>query len=313
MNEILKKYLNFIVCLLLSEFSVALHLTAIAVPTIADVRDSISISCSYNLGSDKLHSVKWYKDDREFFRYAPNMEHEQSIMTFPVNGVHLTKEPYDPYDCGKTKCRVTLDNLSVRSSGAYKCEVSGDAPAFPLVYEASNMTVIALPRQDPVISGLGYRYEIGEFVVANCTSDISFPPAVVNWYINDMKVPNDWVQAQREQITETDGFRLYSRSVELRFRLYKNIFGENNSRVKLKCVAHIREVPKAIKESVATIHVPSMDELTNQKLITWRSGGAASSKSNNPIVTFLFLILSIFLSSSSLLISRQSLLRTSNL
>lgn len=63
-------------------------------------------------------------------------------MTFPVNGVHLTKEPYEPYECGRTKCRVTLDNLSVRSSGAYKCEVSGDAPAFPLVYEASNMTVI---------------------------------------------------------------------------------------------------------------------------------------------------------------------------
>lgn len=67
---------------------------------------------------------------------------EEQIMTFPVNGVHLTKEPYDPYDCARTKCRVTLDNLSVRSSGAYKCEVSGDAPAFPLVYEASNMTVI---------------------------------------------------------------------------------------------------------------------------------------------------------------------------
>lgn len=39
-----------------------------------------------------------------------------------------------------------------------------------------------------MISGLGYRYEIGDFVVANCTSDISFPPAVLNWYINDMKV-----------------------------------------------------------------------------------------------------------------------------
>lgn len=88
-----------------------------------------------------------------------------------------------------------------------------------------------------------------------------------------LQVPNDWVQAQREQITEADGFRLYLRSLELRFRLHKNIFGENNSRVKLKCVAHIREVPKAIKESVATIHVPSMDELTNQKLITWRSAG----------------------------------------
>lgn len=113
------------------------------------------------------------------------------------------------------------------------------------------------------------------------------------------KVPNEWVQPLREHITEADGFRLYSRSLELRFRLHKTIFGENNSRVKLKCVAHIREVPKAIKESVATIHVPSMDELTNQKLITWRSSTGKSTytytnkkkkKENKFENKFLFLI-----------------------
>lgn len=63
-------------------------------------------------------------------------------MIFSAVGVHLTIEPYDPYDCGRTKCRITLDNLSVSSTGTYKCEVSGDAPTFPIVFEASNMTVI---------------------------------------------------------------------------------------------------------------------------------------------------------------------------
>ncbi|XP_063704191.1 uncharacterized protein LOC134833703 [Culicoides brevitarsis] len=262
---------NFIVILLSHAIksSIGLHLTGIAVPTIADVRDSVSMSCSYNLGSDKLHSVKWYKDDREFFRYAPYQE--QQVMMFPAVGVHLTKEPYDPYECGRTKCRITLDNLSVGSTGTYKCEVSGDAPTFPIVFEASNMTVIALPRIDPVISGLGYRYEIGDFVVANCTSDISFPPAILNWYINDIRAPHEWVQVLREQVSVADGFRVYSRSLELRFRLFRKLFDENNSRIKLRCVSNIREVPRAIRESVATIHVPSMDELTNQKLITWSS------------------------------------------
>lgn len=47
---------------------------------------------------------------------------------------------------------------------------------------------LALPRHDPIISGLGYRYEIGDFVVANCTSDISYPPPILAWYINDIKV-----------------------------------------------------------------------------------------------------------------------------
>lgn len=67
---------------------------------------------------------------------------DDEVMTFPVNGVHLTKEPYDPYECSRTKCRVTLDNLSVRSSGTYACEVSLDAPSFRVVQDSSNMTVI---------------------------------------------------------------------------------------------------------------------------------------------------------------------------
>lgn len=116
------------------------------------------------------------------------------------------------------------------------------------------------------------------------------------------------MQAQREQITEADGFRLYSRSLELRFRLHKNIFGENNSRVKLKCVAHIREVPKAIKESVATIHVPSMDELTNQKLITWRSAGKINKRNlhNSRIGMFLNFFLLLAATFFSLFVPREN-------
>lgn len=77
----------------------------------------------------------------------------------------------------------------------------------------------------------------------------------------------------QEVITDADGFRLYSRSLEVRFQLVRAFFAENNARVKLKCVSQVREMPTAIKESVVTIYVPSMDQLSNQKLINWRSGG----------------------------------------
>lgn len=50
------------------------------------------------------------------------------------------------------------------------------------------ITFSALPRSDPIISGLGYRYEIGDYVEANCTSDASYPPAVLAWFINDIQV-----------------------------------------------------------------------------------------------------------------------------
>lgn len=79
-----------------------------------------------------------------------------------------------------------------------------------------------------------------------------------------------------EQVIDSDGFRLFSRSLEVKFQLQRVFFTENSARVKLKCVSHVREKPTIIKESVVTIYVPSMDQLSNQKLINWRSDGKKS-------------------------------------
>lgn len=81
------------------------------------------------------------------------------------------------------------------------------------------------------------------------------------------------LQPQRERIDLSDGFQLYSRSLEIRFRLDRTMFIDNSARIKLKCIAKIKEMPTAIRESVVTIYVPSMDQLSNQKLINWRNAG----------------------------------------
>lgn len=61
------------------------------------------------------------------------------IMTFPVVGVTLPKD--QPFDCSKTTCSVILDQLEPRTSGSYRCEISGDAPEFKLISETGNMTI----------------------------------------------------------------------------------------------------------------------------------------------------------------------------
>ena len=33
----------------------------------------ISLSCVYDLEDDVLYSIKWYRDDKEFYRYLPNI------------------------------------------------------------------------------------------------------------------------------------------------------------------------------------------------------------------------------------------------
>lgn len=58
-------------------------------------------------------------------------------MIFTVEGVHVSAE----HVCNEKFCTIHLDNLNLESSGAYRCEVSGDAPEFKLSHETSNMTV----------------------------------------------------------------------------------------------------------------------------------------------------------------------------
>lgn len=69
-------------------------------------------------------------------RYAPMMI--PSIMKFQVDGVTLMEHMYN---CNKVTCTINLDNLEQMSSGAYRCEISGDAPEFKLISQTSNMTI----------------------------------------------------------------------------------------------------------------------------------------------------------------------------
>lgn len=56
------------------EFSVgytsALRLTGMYTPVVADVREDMQLECGFDMGNEDLYSVKWYKDDHEFFRWA---------------------------------------------------------------------------------------------------------------------------------------------------------------------------------------------------------------------------------------------------
>lgn len=68
------------------------------------------------------------------------MPHQQPhIMTFPVAGVHLVNESMK---CNDNRCQLRLTKLGrEHSSGAYRCEVSTEAPAFRLASETHNVTV----------------------------------------------------------------------------------------------------------------------------------------------------------------------------
>ena len=59
----------------------------------AEVGHDISISCDCRMSDTReagLYSIKWYRDDREFFRYIPTGDkrgnaHEQMCWKMPEN------------------------------------------------------------------------------------------------------------------------------------------------------------------------------------------------------------------------------------
>lgn len=160
----------------------SLQINNIDVPAVVDIRETVTLSCTFSMGKDKLHSVKFYKDDREFYRFTPH----QAAQHFSLPGIQIVENSEDV--CSRRFCSISLTNLNSRSSGIYKCEISGDAPTFNVVFESRNMTVAVLPQHAPYIKIRDHQYDFGDLIYANCTSDVSYPPAYLTWYINDKQV-----------------------------------------------------------------------------------------------------------------------------
>uniref|UniRef100_A0A1B0GM27 CD80-like immunoglobulin C2-set domain-containing protein n=1 Tax=Phlebotomus papatasi TaxID=29031 RepID=A0A1B0GM27_PHLPP len=140
-------------------------------------------------------------------------------------------------------------------------------------------TLAALPRHDPIITGINQRYEDGDFLLGNCTSDMSSPPAMLSWYINDEKAPPEYLQPLHETTIESDGFQLRFRSLELRFHIDKARHENVRNTMRLKCLARVEQIPTATRESSIAVYIASPDDLTNQKLINyWTNSNSGHRK-----------------------------------
>jgi hypothetical protein len=60
----------------------------VSVPQYKVRGDMALLECQYELGGgDKLYSVKWYKDNEEFYRYVPSSDIIK--QSFKVEGVRV--------------------------------------------------------------------------------------------------------------------------------------------------------------------------------------------------------------------------------
>lgn len=122
-----------------------LRLTNMSAPVLQDPRKEMPLHCRFDMGGEDLYAVKWYKDDHEFFRYSPAAAASNKIQQFAVRGVTVDSRRSK---CTSEGCDLLLTQLvRPQSSGAYRCEVSSEAPAFRLASQTHNITVAGIhPR-----------------------------------------------------------------------------------------------------------------------------------------------------------------------
>ncbi|KAL1502678.1 hypothetical protein ABEB36_007791 [Hypothenemus hampei] len=161
------------------------RLTNMTVPPVQDVRSEMPLHCQFDMDNEQLYAVKWYKDDNEFFRYTPSSTSD-IITTYDVEGV--TVDLYRS-KCDHVSCNLWLKNVKKpQTSGAYRCEVSTEAPSFFSASKTHYVTVAALPKEAPVIENLKTTYSLGDALHATCTSGLGDPKPVLKFYMNKQPV-----------------------------------------------------------------------------------------------------------------------------
>lgn len=256
---------------LLLQHCQSIHLEAVLVPQYKFRGNNATLLCKYELEpNEELFSLKWYKEETEFYRYTPpdpltqappmhdygqygnnrNQQQQQQqltqkqynqeagqVLTWKVPGIKIDEQLSRPQ-------RVVLKRVGFKSTGMYRCEVTAvvkqrggygyhGIQGFVMKESINRMTVVELPKTLPTITGgdLKKNYKPADLLNLTCTSDPSNPPATLQWTVNDQKVdPLDTVR--QHLIDRKRG--LYSSSIGLLMTLKEKHFRHGELRVKCR-------------------------------------------------------------------------------
>ncbi|XP_068626655.1 uncharacterized protein [Battus philenor] len=165
--------------LTIARVSICLRVVGISVPSLKQRGESVTMTCDYDLEGGRLYSVKWYRDNEEFYRYMPRLRPPQHAHRLDGVKVDLEKS---------SARRVHLRDLTLKSRGLFRCEVSEEAPSFHSAQSEAFMEVYYFPRDNPRISGHEQIYNIEEPLDVNCSSAKAFPAPELQWYVDGDKI-----------------------------------------------------------------------------------------------------------------------------
>ncbi|XP_063825038.1 uncharacterized protein LOC135074611 [Ostrinia nubilalis] len=248
----------------LCAISSAHEITKLQVPLFADPRRPAVLSCHFQMDGQKLHSVKWYRDMNEIFRYNPSQK--PPIRLYNVTGIMVQGG-----ECQEDSCMMKVMPVPLGITATYTCEVSTEGPKFQIARKTKQMTVLAMPDLDPVITGAPKELKPGEQIFLNCTSDYSLPAAEINWYIDDvLQKPEPW---QKTELSPSLAGGLRRSWRVLRVRVPTTASGA----LRVKCEAKMVVAPPVIRDVVAIITVHSQTQMS--KYVTSNKGVSVSGTS----------------------------------
>ncbi|XP_034473877.1 uncharacterized protein LOC117781233 [Drosophila innubila] len=262
---------------LVNHITSSLTMTEVKIPNHIMRLKSALLGCRYALDGESLYSVKWYKDGHEIYRYVPR--DKPPGQAFPLPGVNIDLR-------NSSDTQVMLKRVTLQSSGLYRCEVSGEAPAFNTVSESETMTVVVTPAHGPRITGGQPRYQIGDTVRVNCTSSPSKPACHLSWLINGEPAQKQHLKQYDKVVVNRDGLEMSRLGLEFRVRSYHFKHGD----MKLKCVAKISSLYwQSNEESVESDRQQRAPALESRETVAAKSStiGAAASRKPSHLISLL--------------------------
>jgi len=256
----MKQYLvilnNIIVLLVMNiRVSGSLTLTSIEFPSHVMLGQSVSMKCNFNQKENqKIDSIKWYKDGREFYRLHPGAS-AGYIRQFEVLGVNVDTNMTNLQQMpgGRYQHSVTIINTRLDTSGQYRCQITEAQAPFHTEQQDRNLSVIIQPEgKGPRIRVSNNVVAVGSEVSVECWSDRSHPAADLQFFMNGNRVKDESL-GQIQISKESDGLLESSyRRMTLRVR------ESHSGSISVKCNANIGEAYwKTSQANVNVISKPS--------------------------------------------------------
>ncbi|RWS23302.1 uncharacterized protein B4U80_09663, partial [Leptotrombidium deliense] len=138
---------NISICFLVN----SLALNSIQIPGAVENGSKIWLQCDFEILTNSTFSVKWYRNDVEFFRLD-----------------------------------VTKKDVDIESEGTYSCEVSNSE--FISAKLSSDLRVYVLSKEKLKLIGVKESYSSGDLVDICCVSGFTKPATILAWFVNGNRV-----------------------------------------------------------------------------------------------------------------------------